>query len=298
MTVRLIGPACLGLAVVAVLYGQATMAPTHFEVASLKVSSVAVADPARGFGRVMGGPGSADPGQFTVIGMSLKDLLFMLAYNLDEHQYSAPSWMANEIFEVVAKVPPGTTQEQFRVMLQNLLIERFQIEMRHEQRELTTYDLVIAKGGVRMKPSKFAPDAPPAPSPGSGGSVHMDRDGDGLLVIPANDGPRTLMTMINRQTEFVTNKASVQKLIDFLSRNLHITIADKTGLQGDFAFMLHFQPEGLPPLRNAREGAEAPAPVATVYEALQSQLGLKLDKHTGPVDVLVIDKAEKTPVEN
>ena len=299
----------LGLAVVFTLSAQSTGVPTHFEVASVKVSTATDNLPPQihGFGRQSGGPGSTTPGQFTATGISLKNLLFRDAYQFKEYQYVALPWMEKETYDVVAKVPPDISRDQFRVMLQNLLIERFQIEFHHEQRDATTYDLVVAKGGLKMKPSKFAPDTPLAPGPGRGGSIHMDRDADGFLKIPDDAGPMSFATGMNFQAVMITNKGSIKQLIEYLSRNLNLQITDKTGLSGDFAYLLHYAPNnatmparaGSAALPNDAAGSGADVDVApTIFGALQSQLGLKLDPHKSPIDVLVVDKAEKTPIEN
>jgi uncharacterized protein (TIGR03435 family) len=277
----------------AVLSAQTAEIPTHFEVASVKISSASdnLPGPQHGFGRQSGGPGSSTPGQYTATGISLKNILFGSAYRFDDYQYVAPSWMANSLIDVAVKVPPGITRDQFMVMLQNLLIERFRIEFHHEQREHNSADLVIAKGGLKMKPSKFDENAQPNPGPGPGGTFHLERNSEGFPVIPADSGPMTFGTGMNGQFVLVTNRSTVKQLVDTLSRNLHLPIVDKTGLTGTFAFLLHFAPEGA----SAPETLDvAPTP----FDALQSQLGLKLELHKALVDVLVIDRAEKTPIEN
>jgi len=110
-------------------------------------------DPDKGHAR--GGPlGTGGPGQFTATGMSLKSLLFSFAYDgFYPYRYVAPVWMDNEPYDVTAKVPPGTTREQFQTMLRNLLIERFKIVFHYEPRQMTLCDLVLAKSGLKMKPS-------------------------------------------------------------------------------------------------------------------------------------------------
>ena len=281
----------------AVLSAQTIEVPTHFEVASVKISTTSdnLPGPAHGFGRQSGGPGTTTPGQYTATGISLKYLLFLTAYQFVEYQYVAPSWMDNVLVDVAAKAPPGITRDQFQVMLQNLLIERFGIEFHHEQREHNSADLVIAKGGLKMQRSKFDENAPPNPGPGPGGTIHLDYNSEGFPVIPAAAGPTTFGTSVNRQTVFVTNRCTVKQLVDTLTRNLHLPIVDKTGLTGAFAFLLHFAPEGASAPPGTTEALDA-AP--TPFDALQSQLGLKLELHKAPVDVLVVDKAEKTPIEN
>ena len=283
---------------------QSVDARLTFEVASVKPSE-APEGPIPGFGRAIGGPGSNSPGQFTSTGMSLRRLLFQIAYNFKDYQYAAPAWMDKERYDVVAKVPPGITRDQFRVMLQNLLIDRFKITSHHEQREVTMYDLVVVKGGPKMKPSTVDPKAALA-GPGPGGSLHLERDADGFPAIPAGSGPMTLGTGANGQSVLVTNKSSMEQLVDQLSSNLNQPVIDKTELKGDWAFLLHYAAAGSAPNRNwtaASSDAPGVSPLdidvaPTLFTALQSQLGLKLEQRKGPVDVLVIDYAEKTPIEN
>jgi uncharacterized protein (TIGR03435 family) len=291
------------LALLCTLYAQA---PTKFEVASVKKSNESIRnDPRRGSGRVSGGPGTTSPGQFTVSGMSLNDLLSRYAFNLMAYQYSAPPWMEKEIYDVSAKVPPGITADQFRTMLQSLLIDRFKIELHHEQRELMSYDLVVAKGGLRMKPSKFDDSTPPlVPDE----PLRLEFDADGFPVIPSNYGRATgFGTNVKGEFAFVTNKGSIKQLIELLSRNLNLPIEDQTGLKGYYAYLLHFG-HGAPVAGAAGSaGSSGDAGTAagldldvapTAFNALPKQLGLRLEPHKRPIDVLVIDKAEKTPVEN
>jgi uncharacterized protein (TIGR03435 family) len=260
----------------------------HFEVASIKESTVSLSLPARGFGRYSGGPGTTSPGQFSVIGVSLKKAL-QNALNLPDFQYVAPSWMDERIFDIVAKVPPGATREQFHAMLQNLLIERFQIVVHHEQRSTDVYDLTIAKGGPKMKPSPYGNDVP---------WVHpmMKRDADNIPIPQEDAGPYSSFGPFpasGGQVGALSTRGSIQDLLTGLSRNLEIPIIDKTGLSGNFVYRLHYRPLDYP-ADSAAEFGPAPGP----FDALETQLGLKLAKHKGSIDVLVIDSAEKVPIEN
>jgi len=282
----------LTLAVTGVFWGQP--AATQFEAASVKSSADTTPGPARGFGRWSGGPGTTSPGQFTAVGISLKNILLRDAYQLQDFQYQALPWMDNEIYDIVAKVPPGITTEQFHVMLQNLLIERFKIESHHEPRSRTSGELVVAKGGSKLTPSKFDPNAPM-----EAGTPHLMRDPDGIPSLPADSGPRPLMIVpvtTRPEIAMVTNRSTIANLVRLLSGNLHLPIVDKTGLQGEFAFTLHFKPEGMASRTADSAAAELGPP--NVYDALQGQLGLKLETHKENIDVLVIDKAEKAPIEN
>ena len=78
-----------------------------------------------------GGPGTPDPGRYTTSNMTLKGLL-VSAYDVKAYQITGPAWIETERYDIVAKVPAGATKEQFRVMLQNLLAERFKIELHRE----------------------------------------------------------------------------------------------------------------------------------------------------------------------
>ena len=96
--------------------------------------------------RNTGGPGSNDPGRIHYPYMSLKNIL-MNAYDVKNFQIVGPGWLDTERFDITATMPPATTKEQFRVMLQNLLAERFKMTVHRETKELPMYSLVVAKGG-------------------------------------------------------------------------------------------------------------------------------------------------------
>jgi uncharacterized protein (TIGR03435 family) len=117
-----------------------------------------------------------------------------------------------------------------------------------------------------------------------------------------------MLTIVKGQSVLSTNKYTMPHLADILSGWLHLPVFDKTGLKGDYAFLLHYelttvQPgSGTAASANDAPGATAvdtdvePAP--GLFSAVQSQLGLKLERCKAPVDVLVIDHAEKIPIEN
>src|ERR1039457_5492305 len=102
--------------------------------------------------RMSGGPGTPDPGQLTYTNVSLKNILTN-AYNVKGYQLSGPKWLDSERFDITAKIPMGATKEQFQLMLQNLLAERFKLTLHHETKELPMYALVVGKGGSKLKES-------------------------------------------------------------------------------------------------------------------------------------------------
>ena len=116
--------ASLGLA-----HGQTADAPPAFEVASVKPSPL---PPPGQYPRplVRGGPDSSDPGMATFENFDLASLVTM-AYDIPRYRLSAPDWLPTSKFEITAKIPPGTTRPQYRLMLQNLLAERFKLALHH-----------------------------------------------------------------------------------------------------------------------------------------------------------------------
>src|SRR5271165_4347402 len=155
-----------------IAHGQTADKPLTFDAASVKPATPPVPD---GRGRIMmmgpsGGPGTKDPGRIRYPFMSLKNLL-MNAYDVKSFQVSGPAFLDSERFDITATMPPETTKEQFRVMLQNLLAERFKLTVHRETKELPMYSLVVAKNGPKMKESAEmpapteTPDAPPPPPP-------------------------------------------------------------------------------------------------------------------------------------
>ncbi len=285
---------------------------TEFEVASIKPALP------QGGGRFMvmmrGGPGTPDPGQLTYANVSLRNIL-MNAYGVKTYQISGPGWLDTERFDLTAKIPKGATKDDLKVMLQNFLADRFKLTLHREQKELPIYALVAAKGGPKLKESEGeetppSPDAPPLPPPG-----RMPVGKDGFPQMPK--GGRGLMLMMNSgRLRLSGTRQPVSAMTDLLSNQLGRPVVDMTGLTGKYDYTLDFVPEegmmkgpmgALPPPPPPPPGGAGPAPGdnapdnssgATLFTALQEQLGLKLEPKKGPVEMLVIDHLEKTPTEN
>jgi uncharacterized protein (TIGR03435 family) len=272
----------LGLVACGAAFGQIAASKLEFEAASVKRSQ----PPANG--RVLvggrGGPGSADPGRVVYSFMPLKWLL-AIAYGVKQYQISGPGWLETERYDIVATVPDGTSKAQFPMMLQTLLTDRFGIELHHETRELPVYELSVAKNGSKLKPPAADPNARPGTSRMSltPGGFHLEGHAE----------PASHLAII-------------------LEDQLASPVVDKTGLSGTFDFTLDFSREsvqnsalaGLPPPPPANPPGPVTAPAGdpteapSLFTAIQEQLGLKLDKKRGPLDVIVLDRAEKVPKED
>jgi uncharacterized protein (TIGR03435 family) len=272
-----------------------------------------------------GGPETGDPGRFTTVNMSLSSLV-SLAYNLKRYEYSGPSWMDSERFDIVAKVPLGATKEQFRVMLQNLLADRFKLAIHREKKDMQVYELVVGKNGSKLKESEPDPAAndaataggpnagtppppPPPPPPGIAGMPRFTTNKDGFPALPAGMAKgRGPMTMIgpNGRASSQGSGMSMDQIVTFLANQIAKPVTDATGLKGKYDFRLQWAVEMrggmMPPPPGADANASLPSAPddsgPTIYAAIQDQLGLKLEQKKGQIDLLVVDHAEKVPTEN
>jgi len=145
-------------------------------------------------------------------------------------------------------------------MLQTLLTERLKLVVHHEQKELRFLALVEGKGGPKLHEAK----AQPAPD-----------------------------TTFNVAGRIVRNQISLPQLALLISRFERQTVMDMTGLKGFYEVKLEWTSDDT----RVREATDSPL-APSIYTAVQEQLGLKLEARRGPVEVLVVDSAEKVPGEN
>jgi len=254
----------------------------QFEVASIKAS---VPDGGRMRISSRGGPGSKDPGLYTCENYPLRGLI-MDAFGLKDFQLSGPDWMQSARFMISATIPEGTTKEQFLLMTQNLLVERFKLAFHREKKEMQAYDLVVAKGGPKMKESEspLDPDERPARM------TERKTDAEGFPVLPPGRVPMMMMLMGGHATA----RHAAETMEEFavsLSYDVHKPVTDATGLKGKYDFTLHWISEGAGPSTGDETGP-------TLFRALPEQLGLRLEAKKGMVEVLVVDHLEKVPTEN
>jgi uncharacterized protein (TIGR03435 family) len=220
--------------------------------------------------------------------------------------------MNSIFFDIAAKVPAGATKEQFPLMKQNLLTERFKLAVHFEKREMQVYELVIGKGGPRLKESRAKPEgAPDAPPMSPADFMKLRRDGDGVPTIPLRPGASSVVGTTGPNGALMRIQASAQTIEQFASRLgdlMNRPVTDATGLKGRYDITLTCAPpEGLgfrtaPGPVPGGNGASPAAPVGdggpTIFAAIEQQLGLKLNQKRGTVDFLVIDHMEKSPVDN
>jgi uncharacterized protein (TIGR03435 family) len=269
----------------------------QFEVASVKPSTPIPPNGGVYFGPPRGGPGTPDPGLITWTYARPRDLL-MTAYDMKTYQVNGPAWLDTERYDIVARVPAGVTKEQVNVMWQKLLTERFGIELHHESREFKVEELVIDKGGSKLKETTWDPASPLPPGP-------PQQDNGGGLASP---GQLVRISPRENGASFhtVAKAQPISRLTALLGTALNRPVLDKTGLAGQYDYSIDYivdQAALLPPMQGNGPGpgaapVNASEPGPDIAAAVQQQLGLRLVPGKAMIDVLIVDKAERAPSAN
>jgi uncharacterized protein (TIGR03435 family) len=282
------------------VFGQTPQNLT-FEVASVKPSPPPAPNVPVFFGPPRGGPGTHDPGQITWSNAALRNVV-MTAYDMETFQVTAPDWLSNERYDIVAKVPEGATKGQVEVMWQNLLKERFGMVVHRESKEFQVEELTVAKGGLKMKQTELPADAEPftpeAVKPGKNGP---DFNGTGLIVsiFPSKPG------QADAEAHMVAKGLTMPEIAAKFGQAQRHPVLDKTGLTGRYDLTVEYTldlsglppPPDLPPQPPTAQGV-ASDPGSNFPSAIEKQLGLKLTPGKAMLDVIVVDRAQKTPTEN
>jgi uncharacterized protein (TIGR03435 family) len=263
--------------------------PTEFEVA--KITPTAPDFRGMRFQNQAGG-------RVTITGATLKFLIEQAWDLTDEMLAGAPKWMDSDRYDIVAKATVAGTEmdiDDLWPMLRALLVDRFALTTRTEQRPVTAYTLVAVK--PKMKNADPRSRVKYKEGPGSDGKD--PRDKNPLLS--------RLVTCQN-----MTMAQFADKLKSIAPGYIHTPVLDATGLEGGYDFTISFSAAGLARTGTGRGGGEPgqPAPTEavpaasdpngtiTLFEAIEKQLGLKLQAQKRPIPVLVIDHVDQKPAEN
>ena len=200
--------------------------------------------------------------------------LVTYAYNLRDNRLSGgPPWVrcdgvlsSCELYQVMAKAPEGppTPMDVFRRMLQQLLADRFKLQIHHREKELPVYNLVARKGGPKLRES------------------------------PADAEPNFVVHGVGQfGIRLVATHKTMQQLVDsgFFIRNDR-PIFDKTGLAAAYDFTLEFAVQDTPVDLSPGQAADR-NDFPLLRTALQEQLGLTLEPGSAPFDTIVIDHVER-----
>ena len=263
--------------------------PAEFEVADIRPSL----PDAKQNGRMQNG-------RLDLQAFPLK-MLINVAWDInDDDKIVGPKWMESAHFDVIAKASttgpvPQVDIDSLRLMLRALLVERFKMTTHMEDRPVNAYTLTAAKAKLKKADPSNRTGCKEGPSP------------DGKDPRDANP---LLSRLLNCQNMTMAQFAA--QLPDLASGYIHSPVLDATGLEGAWDFTLSFSGAGLLQLGQlgaARSGdsnqaasgapsASDPIGAVSLFDAVNKQLGLKLEKQTRPAQVLVIDHIEEKPTEN
>jgi len=223
-----------------------------------EVASVRKADPGRE--QIDFGPASLTMQHIRI------NAMIRWAYDVQEPQVIAPDWMRDAWFDVFAKTAGEVKLADLRAMLRTLLAERFKLEVHRDHKELQALVLSVGKSGHKLEPATEA------------GSPSLQ---SGKLNVTGRG-------------------ATVGELCDFISHELRDPVIDQTGLTGRFNYFLDIEPYFTEESRKAPPDASGKPPDAhaIIAAAMGKELGLKVESKKLTVDVIVVDRAEKTPAEN
>lgn len=263
--------------------------------------------------------------------MALKDLI-ATAYKLKPYQVSGPDWLANTRFDIVAKMPQGSTKDDAPKMLQALLAERFKLEVHRDSKEHPVLGLVVGKKGPKLKESTEVPEAIDESLPLKPGEMAMDTPDGPVRMTVGKAGSATLnmgkkgtmkyqldqaTMMMHLDADRVTMPGFAEMLTQLMQQMGGVRqVVDMTDLKGNYQVAVDFslsdlmamaRSQGMDvPAPAAKPGGSAPAVeaasdpgggVATLLSAVQG-LGLKLEPRKAVIEQLVVDHAEKVPTEN
>ena len=231
-------------------------------------------------------------GRFTAINAPLRALI-RVAYQLQDFELSGgPKWIDAERVDIVAKAEGEPAPAQMRLMLRNLLADRFKLQLHRETRNLPFYALVLARSDGRMGPDLRRSD-------GDCSQSAPLQDTLGITPRPGPPDPDATCGFFGPgpggSAKF--RGVTIAGLARFLAPPARRPVFDRTGLTGYFDADLEPTAEfGPPPPPPGVADRIDRGSLPSIFTVLQERLGLKLDAQRGPVDVFAIDRLEH-PVE-
>lgn len=204
------------------------------------------------------------PHRFVEKDYTLK-LLIAAAYNLNPKAVTGgPAWIESDHYDILALTPgEKPTHDEQMLMLRSLLTDRFKLVFHREFKVFPIYSLELAKGGSKLKPSTAAP----------------------------SDQPQLISTVYPQRILMPARNASMADFVSVLQRAiLDRPVVDKTGLTGRYDFDLEWAPD------ESQFGGDIPAStdasIPPLFTAIQQQLGLRIVATRGPIQAIVVDRAD------
>jgi uncharacterized protein (TIGR03435 family) len=265
--------------------------------------------------------------------LDLKTLL-AYAYGVKPYQIVGPDWMSSTRFDIVAKLPEGSTKADAAKMLQSLLEDRFKLVTHRTTEEHPVLAIVVGKGGAKLKPSAEKPlpideDAPLKPGEvkldGPDGPMRGKLDTTTMSSVVDMGLKGKMAYKINAATKSLQIDFSMTTMAGFADMTTQLLtqlgggagtrrIVDMTGIEGNYDASLEIsiaemmaiaKSAGIDMPGAAQTGLSAPVGEAsdpgsggsTLTEALQT-MGLKLESRKAMTEQFIVDHIEKTPTDN
>src|SRR5579863_3620137 len=199
------------------------------------------------------------------------DLFYLLSYafHMDRWRISGPIPGTDFVYAVDAKMDPAASDDEVRLMMRSLLEDRFRMTSHLVSKEGNGYILSVAKGGPKMQEAPAESQPPPLPEWLRGASAATL---EGKVVTTAQS--RDIGNITGR-------RVSMAQFCGSLTRLLQTFVEDETSLKGNYYFAFRYA-------RDDSEDTTAPK----LPGALEAELGLKLSRKKGPIEMLVVDRIE------
>ncbi len=267
------------------LFAQSTDGGPKFEIADVHVSAKTQNPAPRNM--------SARNGRYEVKTASMVDLIRMAYGFSPDKVLGGPSWLEMDRFDIVAKVPADTTPDTQKLMLQSLLADRFKLVVHKDSRPLPTYILTAGKTPhLKKADGSGQPGCRPQTSSGP-----PNPNGARIMIGGGPDGPATIDLGPGMTVQFlcrnITMAAFARGMGGMLGANVGPNeVLDQTGIEGNWDFDVKWS-AGLFGGPMADTGDRIPA-----SDAIEKQLGLKLEQRPIPTPVIVVDSVNRTPTDN
>ncbi len=207
-------------------------------------------------------------GRYELRQASMLDLI-ATAWRVDpDTVLGGPTWLQMDRFDVIATAPINTSREKVRLMLQNLLADRFKLTLHKEMMPLPVFALVAGNGKLKLKESD-----------GSGDAACQSKREQGTI-------PYLVVSCRNMSMD-----EFAQALRGISAPYINRPIVDRSGLKGEWDFDFRFTPW-------SATVAQVPGDGITIFDALEKQVGLKLDSQKAPAPALVVDRVNRNPTAN
>ena len=184
------------------------------------------------------------------------------AFQVQQPLISGPDGMDGQRYDIFAKAGHPAKDDEMRLMLQTLLAERFHLAVHRETRQMAVQVMLVAKSGIKMKKSE-------------------------------SEGP--MQSVEDPVKGSINQHVPIREMMDEISRNIHTPVIDMTGLSGGFDFAIN--PKDYIPPRDVIM-AQHLEEIDIMQAILEHGLGLRMEPRKMAVEVLVIDRVDKTPTEN